>query len=196
MRRARPIRVNVHEMSARWLIAGALLAALIASAAVIFSGGSAPDGAREPARAGAVADDEGAAGGSGAAAEKARALRGRVPPPPVRMRSSGGGPPAPDPFAEEARDPRWAAAKEKLVKDTVLPLLEDGVDVDRIECRSRRCRLAVSGTDKAAFERFVESLQDERGFLGIADQLMLRNLSRKDGTASVDVDLVFKPDEN
>jgi hypothetical protein len=84
-------------------------------------------------------------------------------------------------FEAETRDEAWAAETEKEIRDRVEDLLQEirgkdlqAVGVSRVECKSTRCRLRVSGGDGKRFMQFVEALQGERGFYGSASQLLLQ----------------------
>ena len=104
-------------------------------------------------------------------------------PAPLEMPAAGQ-PPLWSAFDGESRDEAWASEHEEEIERRLEVLLvaanhqrAGAVEVARVECRSADCRLLVVGRDQAAFEGFVESLQDERGFYGYADQLALDGYS-------------------
>jgi len=83
-------------------------------------------------------------------------------------------------FDQEPRDPGWALDKEQAIRARLRPLLDGAnhghpgtVAVPHVECREDSCRMLITGTDQRAFQSFVESLQDERGFYGDAKLLAL-----------------------
>jgi len=135
----------------------------------------------------------------------------RTPPESERKKPTGPRPDRPelkvaestsDPgFAAEERDEAWAKEKEREVRDRVDGLLKGirgadakAVDVARVECKSTRCRLRVSGADGQRFMQFVEALQSSDGFYGSASQLMLQSYTpatEAGGRASVTVVLVY-----
>lgn len=108
-------------------------------------------------------------------------------------------PPEPQaPFADEPRDQDWAPAKEVVVTTKVDELLRqvrgadaEAVDVTAIECRSRRCQLTIAGSDAGKLQALVEALQDDRGFYGDAEQIMLGGLSEEDGRRELRATLVY-----
>jgi hypothetical protein len=97
-------------------------------------------------------------------------------------------------FEGQERDESWANENEREIGQRIETLLEkyrDTVSVPRAECRQNVCRVAITGTDELHFRQFVESLQDERGFYGYADQLMLEKPQSSAGGMSIRVFLVF-----
>ncbi len=64
------------------------------------------------------------------------------------------------------------------------------VRLDGVDCRSRRCQLVVAGA-AAALDRVLAAFQDDRGFYGWAREMMLQDLRREGGRASVTVLLAF-----
>jgi hypothetical protein len=108
-------------------------------------------------------------------------------------------PPEPEPpFADEPRDQDWAPAKEAVVSTKVDALLREvrgsdaaAVDVTAIECRSRRCRLTIAGSDAGKLQVLIEALQDDRGFYGDAQQIMLGGMSEEDGRRELRATLLF-----
>lgn len=97
-------------------------------------------------------------------------------------------------FEGQDRDENWARTTEKEIGDRLDELLEkyrDTVEVPRVECRQNVCRLAITSTAEDEFRQFVESLQDERGFYGYADQLMLEKPQSSASGMSIRVFLVF-----
>lgn len=178
-------------------MAGAALAAVVASLAVLL--GDEEGGDRSSARGGEATSAESRESGARGGAPRERGDRGdrpRLPPPPIRMSSDDAAAPSPSAplsqFTEEERDPGWADDKEELIRGVLEPLRREGVEVAGVECRARHCRIAVRGSEPEAFRSFLESMQDDRGFLGVADALMLSGLTRGEGGArSVDVYLRF-----
>jgi hypothetical protein len=65
------------------------------------------------------------------------------------------------------------------------------VDVTAIECRSRRCQLTIAGADAGRFQALVEALQDDRGFYGDAEQIMLGGMTEQDGRRELRATLLF-----
>jgi hypothetical protein len=98
-------------------------------------------------------------------------------------------------FEDEARDPAWAAEKERAVRDRVDRLLtESGPEVSMadLECRSRRCRFRVEGREEARFQAFLEALQGDEGFHGDAAELLLQNYRRGSGSEPATVEVVLR----
>jgi hypothetical protein len=175
----------------------AMLAAAACGGAILLAVGVVREGSRTrataPPPAAAPASAAAIAPGSGAGAR---------PFTPVRMRGTEAEPPpapgaaASRDFEAEPVDAAWAAAHTELVRSRVDALLAGhpatDVTVASIECRSRWCRLVVAGHDEQVFRAVVESLQEDRGFLGLAQTLALERLRRHaDGRVEVDVMLRF-----
>ncbi len=117
----------------------------------------------------------------------AKTNSGSMPPSPLRMR----GTPEPsrvavppvasavslvDAFEQEPFDAVIAARQTEQVRAVVEELAETGVGSARIEklaCRARLCRLQLASHNKKALVQFVDALQDERGFLGKAESIMM-----------------------
>ena len=132
-------------------------------------------------------------------------------PPPVRMQSPppvagttdtnrprpqirSTGSPLSSSFEGQERDEVWARDTEAEIGARLEAALEkyrDTVTVPRVECKQQVCRLAIVGTDETQFRQFVEALQDEGGFYGYADQLMLEAPTSSPGSMSIRVFLVF-----
>jgi hypothetical protein len=59
------------------------------------------------------------------------------------------------------------------VIDGLVKLKVADAKVSNLECRKQHCKLNVSGEDERQVVKMVEALQDDRGFLGKAQSLML-----------------------
>ena len=99
-------------------------------------------------------------------------------------------------FETEGTETAWADTQSRRIREVVASLVgdraESDVAVTRVECRTTRCRLTVRGGDPQAFLTVIESMQDNRGFVGMAESLVLEGLrTEDDGTREVDVFLVF-----
>jgi hypothetical protein len=95
--------------------------------------------------------------------------------------------PGGDSFEGEPRVAGWADAHEREIRARVAKL---GVDVDQVECRTRRCQLVVSG-EGAGFDDGLAAMQDDRGFYGWAREMMVGNLRTDGARRSATVTLVF-----
>lgn len=109
------------------------------------------------------------------------------PPAPIRMRSDGGvagtevAPQASavslaDAFAKEA--PAKSPPQERLnmIREVVADVVgakDSKAEIHGLECRERHCLLKISGDDANDLLSVVDALQDERGFLGRAQSLMM-----------------------
>jgi len=113
---------------------------------------------------------------------------GATLPVPVRMRSDS--PDNPDKgvapvasteslaeaFAGEEIDKELAAKRSALIRTVVEEVLREnpgGATLGGLECRTLHCLLKISGDDQKGVTSLVDSLQDERGFLGKAESLMM-----------------------
>lgn len=175
------------RMSARMLAFGGLVIAGAALALVV-----ALRRGDVPPRAGAAAESATARGPAKAASANpgaAPSASPRAQPPrlpagkPEALGTTGvGDAPLWTTYDEEERDPRWATGQEQAIRDRLRPLLAqaEGVQVPAVECREEHCRLIVTGSDQRAFQSFVESLQDERGFYGDAVLLALDGYGETD----------------
>ncbi len=190
-------------MSARVLIlSAAVIAAGVLALILVTSRNSASSHQNEPARAAGKRDSAKSKGGQpGLPAPRAGADRARTGPPPARPELKVTESAADPGFEDEPRDEAWADETEAFVRDRVEGLLEEirgtnakAVDVARVECKSSRCRLRVSGGEPKQFMQFVEALQGSRGFYGSASQLLLNGYTpagESGGRASVTVFLVY-----
>lgn len=109
---------------------------------------------------------------------------GYTPPLPIRMRAGAQprkpGEPATgsieEQFGSEAVDIDWANGKKVMIQSVVAELIEMGTgsaDIAELECRTQSCLLRLTGDDEADLIKLVDALQDERGFLGKAESMML-----------------------
>lgn len=109
-------------------------------------------------------------------------------PMPVRMRSDNPDDPdqgtAPvattvslaDAFSGEEIDKELAAKRSALIRTVVEEVLSENRGDARLgdlECRTLHCLIKISGDDQKSVTSLVDSLQDERGFLGRAESLMM-----------------------
>ena len=108
---------------------------------------------------------------------------------PVRMRSERSAPQIVEPeavassleaaFSKERTDPEWSTRHRELVRETVDALIDRGVgsgSIEELSCRSQHCQLvleSLGGPEDPQLMRLVDALQDERGFLGKAQGIML-----------------------
>ena len=151
------------------------------------------------AAAGEGAADEAAAGG-GEADQAGSGGAARRPPAPVRMRSRGGGaagqPAVAQAFAAEERDARWAAEREDEVRRRAAAAIGGGDAPARagpIECRARTCRVPLASDSPGDLARALEQLGDERGFYGLADDMLVTpTRMEKEGVLAVEVYLRFE----
>lgn len=74
-----------------------------------------------------------------------------------------------------ASSPAGESRHVDVVRDVVNALLpnDSTTKVQGLECRSDLCLLKIGGDDKNAVMKLVDSLQDERGFYGKAESIML-----------------------
>lgn len=106
-------------------------------------------------------------------------------PAPVRMTAKNA-PPAVPPeattmslaqaFASEAPSAVASTERTEMIRGVVEGLVTKKVGDARIsalECRTRHCLLRISGDDSKGVVALVDALQDERGFLGKAESLMM-----------------------
>lgn len=96
-------------------------------------------------------------------------------------------------FEAEPVDPERAPRQSNLVRERMAALTagRTTVDVPVVECHTRWCRVVVAGRDETEFRAVVESMQDERGFLGLAESLALDQL-RRDPEGRMEVDILLR----
>lgn len=203
-------------MSKRALgFAALVVAGAIAALIVALGAGDKPPAARDVAAQAPGADSLGsqARAANLAVSDSVAAVPAKRPRPPVlppekspAMNTTGvGDQPLWDVYDDEKRDPAWAVEKEQAIRGRLRPLLDaanhgkpGAISVPQVECREVHCRMLITGSDMQAFTRFVESLQDERGFYGDAALLALdgygERVSKKTGKVSHEVRVHLKYD--
>ncbi len=85
-----------------------------------------------------------------------------------------------DSYQREERDEAQAKVHDGAIRGIVEELAESEIGTAHIEdldCRSRHCKLRLASDDETGLVKLVDALQDERGFLGRAESMML---SRQD----------------
>ena len=166
----------------RLLAAGALLA-IIAASWLIFGQSSDKDEAQKrSSEAGSGANNSGTESGAGIARERP----GANVPPPLRMTGSdstgtpGNGVATTSSLAEifdrEEVDTSLAEERTKMIRSVTDALLEDGeysAQLAEVQCKDRHCRIKVTGDDQQSVAALVGAMQDERGFYGKAENLMM-----------------------
>jgi len=81
-----------------------------------------------------------------------------------------------DAFAAEERDPLVADAHNELIRSVVTDLAELGKGtghIEKLECHRQHCMLRLASENSEGLVKLVDALQDERGFLGKTESLML-----------------------
>lgn len=81
-----------------------------------------------------------------------------------------------DSYESEAVDSGWAAEQEARVREVVTGLIRKqsgAARIDALQCRTRHCRLHLQADSQDALADLVAPLQDDRGFLGKAQSMML-----------------------
>ena len=79
-------------------------------------------------------------------------------------------------YASEAPNAAAATERTEMIRDVVDDLVRKDVGdakIRALECRARHCLLRISGDDSKGVTALVDALQDERGFLGKAESLMM-----------------------
>lgn len=80
-------------------------------------------------------------------------------------------------FATEAPgDVALVSEREGMIRGVISDLVERKVGaatVARLECREQHCVLQLGGEDTSALVELIGALQDERGFLGKCESMML-----------------------
>ena len=113
--------------------------------------------------------------------------------PPIRMRArspstlvhSNGERSMAEVFENEAVDDQHSERNTSQVRAIVERLLSQGIgnaSVQELSCKSSHCLLELAGEDEPALVKLVTALQDERGFYGVAEELML---SREEDTIRI-----------
>jgi hypothetical protein len=168
----------------RILAAGAFLAAIVVGWLVF---GSSSDSG-ESQSGGEVGNlREKSTGGEGHSQPAGQTGSGTMPAP-LRMRSDtpseGAAAVAPvaaqdslaEAFAGEEVDKELAASRSAMIREVTESLMEDregAAELKEIECRSRHCLLKIAGDDQKSVIALIDALQDERGFYGKAESLMM-----------------------
>lgn len=81
-----------------------------------------------------------------------------------------------DAYESEERNEELAAKHDELVRNTVehVAEMENGTGhIEELDCRARHCRLRISSGDKNGLVKLADALQDDRGFYGVAESIML-----------------------
>ncbi|MCP4446144.1 MAG: hypothetical protein GY811_12480 [Myxococcales bacterium] len=79
-------------------------------------------------------------------------------------------------FALGGLDEEEASKHSELIRGLVQELVESGTGIERIEelaCRTIHCRIRLASGDAQGLVKLADALQDERGFLGKAESIML-----------------------
>ncbi len=77
---------------------------------------------------------------------------------------------------ESATSDATARERDKMIRGVVAELRDKGLGAANIvdlECRTQHCRLRLRGDDQEQLMRMLDAMQDERGFLGKAQSMML-----------------------
>lgn len=83
-------------------------------------------------------------------------------------------------FSAEPRDERWAPRTEAELRKRLRPIA--AIASDDIECRSRQCRISITGTKDAVGDA-ISDLEGPRGLHGYAEHVVLTAPERRaDGT--------------
>ena len=103
-------------------------------------------------------------------------------PAPLRMKSDPNSGPAlatpsslVEAFESEAKS-NARADRSEMIRSTVEALVADGTgqgEISEIDCRRSHCLLRIAGGDEPGVVALVSALQDERGFYGKAESLLL-----------------------
>lgn len=78
-------------------------------------------------------------------------------------------------FAGEAPAP-GETERTRMIRGVVDDLVSNQVgdaEIGGLECRTRHCLLKIKGGESKGVVALVDALQDERGFLGKAESLMM-----------------------
>jgi hypothetical protein len=79
-------------------------------------------------------------------------------------------------FESEDVDKDLSAKRSAMIRNVLEDLVIDEESAARLsdlECRSIHCRLKIAGEDQKSVTALVDALQDERGFYGKAESLMM-----------------------
>ncbi len=79
-------------------------------------------------------------------------------------------------FAQEPLHAPTAVKQSEQVRSVVEELTQMRVGsarIEKLECRALHCKLRLASDDPKALVQFVDALQDDRGFLGKAESIMM-----------------------
>lgn len=168
----------------RLLAAGALVAIIVVSWAIFGQSSDKDERQTRSPQAERGANNSGPELGAGVAKNRT----GTNVPAPLRMTSSdstetpGNGAPETtagslaEMFDKEDVDTRLAEKRTKMIRSVTDTLLEEGeysAKLVEIQCKARHCRIKVTGEDQKSVVALVGAMQDERGFYGKAENLMM-----------------------
>ncbi len=79
-------------------------------------------------------------------------------------------------FATEDTDEASAKEHAEMIRTVVgalLPEDSEAAKMQELECRNQHCMITIGGEDSKSVATLVSALQDERGFAGKAESLMM-----------------------
>ncbi len=163
-----------------------LMAAVIAVVVIVVLVSGGGDDRRESKPAGTGAPESSDAGTKAPDRDTARATAGASKP--TRAQPKTRPTLVTDPFATETRDPAWAGGVETELRKRTRALLDelpgDTIEITALECRTKRCRLRVKGTDSKTFQKLLVLMEGKRGFYGYAAGLTLKGFKKGAGDGS------------
>jgi hypothetical protein len=161
-------------------LAGGLVLAVIAGAWLYLRGGkgektATTQSAGEATSGSAAGANEPTSGKTGAPLPAPRRMTSKDPQPtPVGPQATAAS--LSEAFASEAPAAGAQGERTEMIRGVVDGLVSNKVGDAKIaglECRARHCLLKIAGDDQEGVVTLVDALQDERGFLGKAESLMM-----------------------